>query len=56
LRPKAGGVSHLGREAHPNAPEGERAPREEAAKKPRRSREEAAKIAILKSITSETFV
>ena len=55
LRPKAGGVSHVGREARPTAPEGLRLV-SYGSESGRAPREEAAKIAILKSITLETLV
>ena len=55
LRPKAGGVFHVGREAHPTAPEGLRLVAYGSGSG-RAPREEAAKIAILKSITLETLV
>ena len=56
LRPKAGGVvSHVGREGRPTAPEGLRLV-SYGSESGRAPREEAAKIAILKSITLETLV
>ena len=55
LRPKAGGVvSHVGREGRPTAPEGLRLV-SYGSESGRAPREEAAKIAILKSITLKTL-
>ena len=45
MRPKAGGIYRIGREAHPSAPGGGRDPRDDAAK-----------IAFLKSITLKALV
>ncbi len=45
MRPKAGGIYRIGREAHTSAPGGEREPRDDAAK-----------IAFLKSITLKALV
>ena len=44
MRPKAGGIYHVGREAHPTAPGGGRDPRDDTAK-----------IAFLKSVTLKTL-